>query len=92
MLAIQEALGCLEKKVTKASLDWMVSLASKENQVIPDSLVRQAHPARKGNPAMMDFQGRRERRVNQVYPEEASQGSQGPKETKAQRVKWVSQD
>lgn len=92
MLAIQEALGCLEKKVTKASRDWMVSLASKENQVFLDSLARQAHLARKGNPAMMDFQGQRERRVNQVYPEEASQGFQGPKERKAQRVKWVSQD
>lgn len=92
MLAIQEALGCLGEKVTKASRDWMASLASKENQVFLDSLARRAHPDRKGNPAMTDFQGRRERRANQVYPEEAPQGSQGPKERKAQRVKWASQD
>lgn len=91
-LATQEALGCLEKKVTKASPDWTVSLASKENQVFLDSLARWGRPARKESPATMGFQGRRERRVNQVYPEEAPQGSQDPKERKAQRVKWASQD
>lgn len=92
MLAIQEALGCLEKKVTKASRDWMAFLASKEKQVSLGRLARRAQRARKGNPAMMEFPGRRERRVNQVYPEEDSQGFQGPKERKVQRVTWVSQD
>lgn len=92
MLATQEALGCLGKKVTKVFQDWMAYLASKENQVFLDSMARRAHRARKGNPAMTDFQGRQERRANQVYLEEAPQGFQGPKERKAQRVKWASQD
>lgn len=92
MLAIQGALGCLEKKVTKASQDWMAFLASKENQVILDSPARLAQLARKGSPATTEFQGQRERRVNQVYLEEDSQGFQGPKERKVQRVMWVSQD
>lgn len=35
-------------------------------EVFLGSLVLQAQPARKGSPAMMEFQGRRERRVNQV--------------------------
>lgn len=92
VLAIQEALGCLEKKVTKASRDWMAFLVSKEKQVFLGSLALQAQLARKGNPAMMEFQGRRERRVNQVYLEEDSQGFQDPKERKVQKVMWVSQD
>lgn len=91
VLAIQEAPGCLEKKVTKASRDWMASLASKEKQVFLGRLVSRARPARKGSPAVTDSQGRQERRVNQVYPEEDSQGFQGPKERKVQRVTWVSQ-
>lgn len=92
MLATQGALGCLEKKVTEAPRDWMVFLASKENKVFLGRLARQALLARRGNPAVMEFQGRRERRVNQVYPQEDFQGFQGPKERKAQRVRWVSQD
>lgn len=91
-MAIQEALGCLEKKVTKASRDWMAFLAAKEKQVFLGRLALKAQPARKGSPAMMEFQGRQERRVNQVCPEEGSQGSQGPKEKKVQKVMWVSQD
>lgn len=92
MLAIQEALGYLEKKVTKASRDWMAFLASKEKQVFLESLALQAQPARKGSLAVMEFRGQQERRANQVYPEEDSQGFQGPKERKVQRVMWVSQD
>lgn len=92
MLAIQEALGHLEKKVTKASRDWMAFLASKEKQVFLESLALQAQPARKESPAATEFRGQQERRVNQVYPEEDSQGFQGPKERKVQRVMWVSQD
>lgn len=78
--------------MTKASRDWMAFLASKENQVSLGSLARRAQPARKGSLATMGFQGRRERRANQVSPEEDSQGFQGPKERKVQRVMWVSQD
>lgn len=91
-MAIQEALGCLEKKVTKAYRDWMAFLAPKEKQVFLGLLALKAQRARKGSPAMMEFQGRQERRVNQVYPEEDSQGFQGPKEKKVQKVMWVSQD
>lgn len=90
--AIQEALGCLEKKVIKASQGWTASLVSKEKQVFLGSLAPRAQPARKGSLAVMESRGQQERRVNQVYPEEDSQGFQGPKERKVQRVTWVSQD
>lgn len=92
MLATQEALGCLEKKVTEAPRDWMAFLAPKENQVFLGRLAQRALLARKGNPAVTEFQGQRERRVNQVYLQEDSQGFRGPKERKVQRVRWVSQD
>lgn len=92
MLAIQEALGCLEKKVTKASRDWMAFLAVKEKQVFLGGLALQAQLVRKESQAMMEFQGQRERKVNQVYLEEDSQGFQGPKGRKVQKVMWVSQD
>lgn len=90
--AIQEALDCPEKKVTKASQDQMEFLASKEKQVFLGSLAPQAQPAKKGSPAVMESQGQWERRVNQGCPEEDSQGFQGPKERKAQRVMWDSRD
>lgn len=92
LLAIQEAPGCLEKKVTKVSQDRMAFPASKEKQVFLGSLAPRAQPARKGSPAVTESQGRRERRVNQVCPEEDSQGFQGPKERKVQRATWVSRD
>lgn len=92
VLAIQGALGCLEKKVTKASQDWMASLVSKEKQVFLGRLAPQAQLARKGSQAVTESRGQQERRVNQVYQEEDSQGFQGPKETKVQRARWVSQD
>lgn len=38
----------------------------------------------------MESQGPQERRVNQVFQEEASQASQGAKERKVPRVKWAS--
>lgn len=88
--AIQEAQACLEKKETKASQDWMVFPVSKEKQVFLGLLVPQAQLARRENLAVMESQGRQERRVNKVSQEEASQGSQAPKETKVPRVKWVS--
>ncbi|KAK2118768.1 hypothetical protein P7K49_000154 [Saguinus oedipus] len=62
----KEALGCLEKKVTKASQDWMASLVSKEKQVSLGHLAPQAQLARKGNQAVMESQGQQERRVNQT--------------------------
>lgn len=92
VLAIREALGCLERKVTKASRDWMAFLASKEKQVFLGSLAPRVQPARKGSPAAMESQGRWERRASQVYLEEDSQGFQGAKETKVQRAMWASQD
>lgn len=92
MLAIREALGCPERKVTKASRDWMAFLASKEKQVFLGSLAPRVQPARKGSPAAMESQGRWERRASQVYLEEDSQGFQGAKETKVQRAMWASQD
>lgn len=91
-LVIQEALGCLGRRVTKAFQDWTVSLVSKEKQVFLDSLAPQAQPDRKGSQAVTEFQDRQERRVNQVYQEEGSPGFQGAKETKVQREKWVSLD
>lgn len=92
VLATQEALGRLEKKVTKVSLDWMASLASKDKQAFRGRPVPPAQLARKGSPAATESQARRERRVNQVYQEEDSQGSQGPRARKVQRATWVSQD
>lgn len=92
VLAIQEALGCLGRKVTRASRDWMAFLASKEKQVFLGSLAPRAQPARKGSPAAMESQGRWERRARQVYLEEDSQGFQGAKERKVQRAMWASQD
>lgn len=92
VLAIQEALGCLERKVTKASRDWMAFLASKEKQVFLGSLAPRAQLARKGSPAAMESQGRWERRASQVCLEEDSQGFQGAKERKVQRATWASQD
>lgn len=88
--AIQEAQACLEKKETKASQDWMVFPVSKEKQVFLGLLAPQAQLARRENLAVMESQGRQERRVNKVCQEEASQASRAPKETKVPRVKWVS--
>lgn len=88
--AIQEAQACLEKKETKASQDWMVSPVSKEKQVFLGLLVPQAQLARRENLAVMESQGRQERRVNKVSLEKAYPASQAPKETKVPRVKWVS--
>lgn len=90
--ATQGALACLVRKVTKVSPDWTVSLASKEKQVFLGSLVPRARQARRGSPAVMESQGLRGRRANQVCQEEDSQDSQGPKETKVQKATWVSQD
>lgn len=92
VLVTQEALGCLERKVTKVFPDWMASLASKEKQVFLDSLAPRAPPARKESPAVTESRGRQERRVNQVYLEEGYQGFPGPKERKVQRATWVSLD
>lgn len=88
--AIQEAQACLEKKETKASQAWMVSPVSKEKQVFLGLLVPQAQLARRESLAVMESQGRQERRVNKVSQEEASQASQAPRETKVPRVKSVS--
>lgn len=44
------------------------------------------------SPAVTASRARQGRRASQVYLDEASQDSKGPKETKAQRVKWVSPD
>lgn len=91
-LAIQEALGCLGRRVTKAFRDWTEFLVSKEKQVSLESLAPQAQLDRKESQAVMEFQDRQERRVNQVYQEEGSQGFQEAKETKVQRAKWASLD
>lgn len=88
--AIQEAQACLERRETKASQDWMAFLASKEKQVSLGLLVLQVQLARRESLAAMASLGQRARRASQVFPEEASQDSQGTKETKVPRVKWAS--
>lgn len=88
--AIQEAQACLERRETKASQDWMEFLVSKEKQVSLGLPVLQVQLARRESLAVMASLGQRERRASQVFPEEASQDSQGPKETKVPRVKWAS--
>lgn len=92
MSATQGTLGCLEKKVTKACRDWMAFLEPKESQAFLGNLAPWAQLARKGSRAVMESQGQQERKANQVYQEEESQGFPGPKETKVQRAMWASQD
>lgn len=91
-LAIQEALACLGIKGTEASQDRLAFPVSREKQVFLGSLAPWAQLARKGSLAVTESRGRRERRGNQACLEEHSQGSQGPKERKVQRVMWVSRD
>lgn len=88
--AIQEAQACLERRETKASQDWMAFLVSKEKQVSLGLPVLQGQLARRESLAAMASPGQRERRASQVFLEEASQDSQGTKETKVPRVKWAS--
>lgn len=88
--AIQEAQACLERRETKASQGWMVFLVSKEKQVSLGLPALQVQLARRESLAAMASPGQRERRASQVFPEEASQASQGTKETKVPRVKWAS--
>lgn len=88
--AIQEAQACLEKRETRASQDWMAFPVSKEKQVFLGLPAPPAQLARRESLAVMESQGQQERRENQVFQEEASQASQGTKETKVPRVKWAS--
>lgn len=88
--AIQEAQACLVRRETKASQDWMAFLVSKEKQVSLGLPVLQVQLARRESLAVMASPGQQERRASQVFPEEASQDSQGTKETKVPRVKWAS--
>lgn len=87
---IQEAQACLERKETKASQAWMVFLESREKLVSLGLPAPQAQLDRRESLAVMESQDRLERRANQVYQEEVSPASKGPKETKVLRVKWAS--
>lgn len=90
--AIKEARVCPGRRVTRVFRDWMAFLASKEKQVALGHLASQAPLDRRASPAATASQAQQGRRASQVHLDKASKDSQGPKETKAQRVKWVSPD